>query len=79
MAEDRAIGIEDVINVTERLHADLVTAQKAEDPAIIHASIIAAVEGLLGCVRTLAREIVKVEIEGVETHLPSRDDPEMAS
>lgn len=71
MAE--AMRIEDVINATERLHADLLTARAADDPEIVHNSIIAAVEGLLGCVRTLAREIVKVEIEGVETRLPERE------
>ena len=70
MAEARSMEIGDVLNVAERLQADLSTAKAAEDPAIVHASIIAAVEGLLACVRTLASEIVKVEIEGVETHLP---------
>ena len=70
MAEGDRMKISDVINVTEQLHADLLTATAAKDPAIVHASIIAAVEGLLSCVRTLASELVKVEIEGVETHLP---------
>ncbi len=65
--------IGDVINVTEQLHADLLTATAAQDPKVVQTSIIAAVEGLLGCVRTLAREIIKVEIEGLETHLPSAD------
>jgi hypothetical protein len=69
MAED-PLAIGDVMNVAERLKADLATARAADDPGIVHASIIDAVEGLLDCVRTLAREIVKVEIEGVETHLP---------
>lgn len=70
MAEARSMNIGDVLNVTERLQADLSTAKTADDSAVVHASIIAAVEGLLDCVRTLASEIVKVELEGVETHLP---------
>ena len=70
MVEPARMEIGDVINVTERLHADLLTAQAAKDPEVVHASIIAAVEGLLGCVRTLASELVKVEIEGIETRLP---------
>ncbi len=73
MATTKTMMIGDVINVTEQLHADLLTAQAAKDPDIVRSSIIAAVEGLLGCVRTLASEIVKVELEGVETHLPSVD------
>ena len=68
--EATPMKIEDVINVTQQLHAGLLTATAANDPHIVHASIIAAVEGLLGCVRTLASEIVKVELEGLETHLP---------
>lgn len=71
MPEAKTMTIGDVINVTEQLHADLLTATAAQDPEIVHTSIIAAVEGLLGCVRTLAREIIKVEIEGVETSLPA--------
>lgn len=39
--------IGDVINVTEELHADLLTVTAAEDPEVVHTSIIAAVEGLL--------------------------------
>ena len=70
MNEATSMKIEDVINVTQQLHADLLTATAANDPQIVHASIIAAVEGLLGCVKTLASEIVKVELEGIETHLP---------
>ncbi len=73
MAGAETMKIEDVINVTEQLHAGLLTATAAKDPQIVHASIITAIEGLLGCVRTLAREIVKVEIEGVETHLPGAE------
>ncbi len=70
MVETTTMQISDVINVTSQLHADLLTAQAAKEPEIVHTSIIAAVEGLLGCVRTLASAIVKIEVEGVETHLP---------
>ena len=71
MADERTMSIGEVINVTKQLHADLLTATAAKDSETVHASIIAAVEGLLGCVRTLASELVKVELEGIEMHLPS--------
>ena len=58
--------ITEVANVTERLHAELLTAKAANDPHIVHASIIEAVEGLLLCTRALAFELLKVEIEGLE-------------
>ena len=64
------IGMSDLMTLTQTLHADLLTAKASNDPAIVHASLIAAVEGLLTCVRALASELVKIEIEGVDDQLP---------
>ena len=59
------ITITEVAGVTERLHAELMTAKASEDAHIIHASIIEAVEGLLVCTRAIAAELLKVEVEGI--------------
>ena len=66
MDDITSIHITDVANVTERLHAELMTAKASEDPQIVHASIIDAVEGLLRCTRAIASELLKVEVEGLD-------------
>ena len=66
MAADDRVGIADVVNRTEQLYAALMTAKASDDPQVIHASIIEAVEGLLTCVRSIASELIKVEIEGID-------------
>lgn len=71
MASERSdISISNVMSTTTTLHAELMTAKGSSDPAIIHDSIINAVEGLLVCVRTIASELIKVEIEGIDHSLP---------
>lgn len=63
-------SITDVISTTRVLQAELMTAKGSNDPLIIHASLIAAVDGLLACVRSIASELVKVELEGIDNALP---------
>ena len=66
MDDTKTMHITDVANVTERLHAELLTAKGSEDPQVVHASIIQAVEGLLLCTRAIAFELLKVEVEGLD-------------
>lgn len=66
MVDPDIIHITDVANVTERLHAELQTAKGSNDPEIVHAGIIEAVEGLLRCTRAIAFELLKVEVEGLD-------------
>ncbi len=60
----------DLMTMTQTLHADLLTAKASNESEVVHASLIAAVEGLLSCVRALASELVKIELEGVDSQLP---------
>ena len=61
-----SMTITEVANVTERLHTELMTAKASEDPSVIHASIITAVEGLLVCTRAIAAELLKIEVQGMD-------------
>lgn len=70
MTSTNSLSFSDVMNTTTTLHAELMTAKDSSDPLIIHASIISAVEGLLTCVRSIAAELVKVELEGIDSSLP---------
>ena len=66
MVDPEPMHITDVANITERLQAELETAKRSNDPEVVHASIIEAVEGLLRCTRAIAFELLKVEVEGLD-------------
>ena len=66
MIDPKPMHITDVATITEQLQAELSTARASDDPEIVHASIISAVEGLLRCTRAIAFELLKVEVEGLD-------------
>lgn len=66
MTDTKPMHLTEVVTVTEQLQAELSTAKASNDPEVVHASIIAAVEGLLHCTRAIAFELLKVEVEGLD-------------